>query len=212
MTVMAEQDSQLDEQEPEKHAGGRPPKFATPEEMQVAIDAYFAECDPHWVEVEYLDYPIIEEEEELEPQGHGGALKRKKSPRRDHNAERTLQKRWEFSYPRPYTMTGLALAIGFESRQSLADYKKRGKFSYTIKKAKMLVEEQVEQKMLASNGVVAGVIFNAKVNFGWVETQHIDVTSKGKSIAPKIVSDVTRDAPTQTKAAPSNPTDQESSD
>ena len=29
----------------EKHAGGRPPKFATPEDMQEGIDAYFAERD-----------------------------------------------------------------------------------------------------------------------------------------------------------------------
>jgi hypothetical protein len=28
-----------------KHAGGRPPKFDTPEKMQAEIDAYFAHCD-----------------------------------------------------------------------------------------------------------------------------------------------------------------------
>jgi len=31
----------------EKHAGGRPPKFATPEELQAAVDAYFDSC---WTE------------------------------------------------------------------------------------------------------------------------------------------------------------------
>ena len=29
----------------EKHAGGRPPKFNTPEELENAINAYFSECE-----------------------------------------------------------------------------------------------------------------------------------------------------------------------
>lgn len=31
--------------EEKKHAGGRPPKYKTKEEMQKKIDKYFAECD-----------------------------------------------------------------------------------------------------------------------------------------------------------------------
>lgn len=78
--------------------------------------------------------------------------------------------------PLPYTMTGLAIALGFESRTSLVDYKKRGKYSNTIKKARLIVEESVEQRMLTSQGIVAGVIFNAKNNFGWVDKTEIDQT------------------------------------
>ena len=32
---------------PPKHAGGRPPKYSTPEEMQAVVDDYFESC---WVE------------------------------------------------------------------------------------------------------------------------------------------------------------------
>ena len=80
------------------------------------------------------------------------------------------------SAPEPYTMTALAMALGFESRRSLADYNKKNKFSPTIKKARMRVEVSVEKRMLTSNGVVAGVIFNAKNNFGWVDKTEIDQT------------------------------------
>lgn len=34
----------------EKHAGGRPLKFTSVEELQTKIDIYFNECDPHWIE------------------------------------------------------------------------------------------------------------------------------------------------------------------
>lgn len=77
----------------------------------------------------------------------------------------------------PLTMSGLALALGFESRQSLVDYKSRGdEFSDTIKEARKKVEMSVEERMLSSTGVVAGVIFNAKNNFGWRDKQEIDQT------------------------------------
>lgn len=113
----------------------------------------------------------------------------------------------------PYTMTGLAIALGFESRMSLINYKRRDDgFLDAIKKARLRVEESIERRMIASNGVVAGVIFNAKNNFGWHDKQEIDHTSKGKSIAPKIVSDIRRDAPAQAETATSSPADQESAD
>ena len=76
----------------------------------------------------------------------------------------------------PYTMTGLAIAIGFESRRSLVDYDKKDDFSPTIKKARFYVEEFVEKRMLSSAGVVAGVIFNAKNNFGWRDKQEIEMS------------------------------------
>lgn len=78
--------------------------------------------------------------------------------------------------PLPYTMTGLAIALGFESRSSLVNYKRRGKFLNTIRASRLRVEEAVEQKMLTSQGVVAGVIFNAKNNFGWVDRTEVDNT------------------------------------
>lgn len=123
--------------------GGRPPKFETAEEMQLAIDDYFASCDNH--------IRTIYDKEGGEDKG--------------------------ISDPLPYTMTGLAIALGFESRQSLVDYKKKDRFSDTIKKARLRVEESIEQRMLKSNGVVAGVIFNAKNNFGWKDKTEQDINA-----------------------------------
>jgi len=71
-----------------------------------------------------------------------------------------------------YTITGLALHLGFESRQSLYDYEKKLGFSYPIKKAKLKIENQVEcESRTRSNP--SGQIFSLK-NFGWKDTQEVD--------------------------------------
>lgn len=73
---------------------------------------------------------------------------------------------------KPYTITGLALACGFASRQSIFDYGKSGEFSYLIKKAKMRVEISLEERL--SENAPAGTIFNLKNNFGWKDKQEVD--------------------------------------
>lgn len=94
-------------------------------------------------------------------------------------------KKYTVADPLPYTMTGLTIALGFESRTSLVDYKGRGdEYSNTIKKARLRVEESIEQRMLKSNGVVAGVIFNAKNNFGWRDKTETEITDKTKRPNP----------------------------
>lgn len=73
------------------------------------------------------------------------------------------------------TITGLALYLGFESRQSLYDYEKNDKFSYIIKAARLKVENDYE-KRLATNSVT-GAIFALK-NMGWSDRQEIESTNK----------------------------------
>lgn len=76
------------------------------------------------------------------------------------------------------TVTGLALFLGFESRQSLYDYKKnKPEFTYIIKRATLAIEMNYEQ-MLDSKSV-AGSIFALK-NMGWMDRK--DITSGGKPI------------------------------
>lgn len=173
-----------------KHAGGRPPKFETPEEMQIAVDAYFDECDTHPIVAQYYT--------------------------RDKDGKQKLETEKRMSAPIPYTMTGLAIALGFESRRSLVDYRKKDRFSPTIKAAKMRIEQNLEERMIGSNGVVAGIIFNAKNNFDFHDKQEIDHTTKGKSMQPQVVSEIaprtTQDVTTQTEAAPSNTADQQPAD
>lgn len=66
---------------------------------------------------------------------------------------------------KPISITGLALALGFASRQSIADYNGKDEYSYTIKQAKLRIENFLEERLLSNN--VAGVIFNLKNNYGW---------------------------------------------
>lgn len=78
-------------------------------------------------------------------------------------------------------ITGLALSLGFESRQSFYDYEKRPEFSYIIKTARLRVEMGYEESLQNNN--CTGAIFALK-NMGWrdkVETGFTD--NEGKDVA-----------------------------
>jgi hypothetical protein len=66
------------------------------------------------------------------------------------------------------TITGLCYFLGFESRQSFYDYEQKKGFSYTIKKARLFMEQQYEEQLTAGNTI--GAIFALK-NFGWTDEQ-----------------------------------------
>jgi hypothetical protein len=67
------------------------------------------------------------------------------------------------------TLSGIALHLGFCSRQSMYDYEKKSdEFSYTIKKARLRIEEVVEELALVEGK--AGQIFILK-NLGWTDKQ-----------------------------------------
>ena len=68
------------------------------------------------------------------------------------------------------TITGLALYLWFESRQSFYDYEKRENFSYTIKRARTFIEMEYEE-MLRTNPT--GAIFALK-NFDWKDKTEVD--------------------------------------
>ena len=71
------------------------------------------------------------------------------------------------------TMTDLAFFLWFDSRQSLYDYEKKWEdFSYIIKKARLLIEREYEERLQWNNP--SGSIFALK-NMGWkdkTETEH----------------------------------------
>lgn len=73
--------------------------------------------------------------------------------------------------PRHVTITGLALFLGFESRQSIYDYEQNGEFSYIIKNARLRVEESYEQNLHGNN--CTGSIFALK-NMGWKDKTEVD--------------------------------------
>ena len=74
-------------------------------------------------------------------------------------------------YKDQLSISGLALHLGFESRQSFYDYEKNSKFSYSIKRARLTIENFYETKLTGNN--VAGSIFALK-NFGWKDKQDIE--------------------------------------
>ena len=138
--------------------------YKTPEEMQVKIDAYFEECKGH---------PLL-----------------------DDNGKAVTDK---FGYPiildaKPLTITGLALALGFTTRQSLLNYQaKSKKFQEIIEKAKLQIENYAEMRLYDKDGS-NGAKFNLQNNF-----RHWDAdkgkSDDGKGPAINIICDIPRVVP-----------------
>lgn len=81
----------------------------------------------------------------------------------------------------PITISGLAYALGFISRQSLYDYKEKEEFSYILKRATFFVESQYEAKLSANNPT--GSIFALK-NMGWKDSHSTELTGANGSPLP----------------------------
>lgn len=75
----------------------------------------------------------------------------------------------------PITMTGMALALGFYSRQSLFAYGKDPRFSLPVKLARCIVEHDYE--VGARKHGRAGDIFGLK-NFGWIDEHTMRLTGE----------------------------------
>lgn len=83
-----------------------------------------------------------------------------------------------------YTVPGLALALGFCSRQSLWDYCNvtkfeselvRKSFAYTIKKALLTMEQQRVGKFVDGKKPAIPAIFDLKNNFNYVDKKDIQI-------------------------------------
>jgi hypothetical protein len=99
-------------------------------------------------------YFFIDEVDELEPNcGYAEVATGKKSLRQ-----------------KP-TVTGLALHLGFASKQSLYDYEKDDRFSYPIKRALSMIEQYHEERLSENN--VTGAIFALK-NMGWRDKTEVE--------------------------------------
>ena len=131
-----------------KGAGGRPPKFKSTEELQEKIEQYFRDCDGK---------PYIMDDG---------------SPLMDKYGEVILVGR------HPPTVTGLALALGFKSRQSLLDYGGKDRFSDTVTCAKLRIEAYAEERLYDKDGQ-RGAEFNLKYNFRWAQEEKRDDEEKG---------------------------------
>lgn len=123
---------------------GRPPAYKSAKEIQEKIDAYFKDCNGK---------PLLDDE------GHVMT---------DKNDEPIIVGQ------RPLTITGLALALGFNSRQSLLNYQGKPEFMDTITRAKAMVEQYAEERLYDKDGA-NGAKFSLANNFeGWREKQQIE--------------------------------------
>lgn len=79
--------------------------------------------------------------------------------------------------PAPYTMSGLALAMGVD-RKTLLSYSKKDEFLPTVKAARERVHQDVETRLMEKNAT--GAIFNLKNNFDWKDKTELDQNNSGE--------------------------------
>jgi len=77
----------------------------------------------------------------------------------------------------PYTVTGLALSLGFTSRQALINYEGRDGFIDVIKRAKMRVQNFAEQSLWTVKNP-SGIMFHLKNNFGWKDDKSLQIAGQ----------------------------------
>lgn len=127
---------------------GRPPKYKTKEEIQEKIDAYFESCKGELL-YDSDGNPMIDK--------WGNPI---------------------IVGAKPYTITGLALALGFTSRRALLNYQDKEEFVHTITRAKARVEQYAEERLFDKDGA-NGAKFSLANNFdGWREKQQIEADVK----------------------------------
>lgn len=129
-----------------KKTVGRPPKYNTKEEIQEKIDEYFERCEGEILKNE--DGSVV-----FNKFGQPVIIKEK-----------------------PPTVTGLALALGFTSRQALLNYQAKKEFIDTITRAKSKIEQYAEERLFDRDGA-AGAKFSLANNFeGWSEKKDVSVS------------------------------------
>lgn len=121
----------------EVRKSGRPLKYKTAEELEIAIDDYFDHCDNRLREIHTKEGDVI-----------------------------------AINSPEPYTVSGLAYALGMD-RESLNNYSKREAFFGTVKDAKTRVQIDIERRLMETSNQ-AGAIFNLKNNFGYKDKSEVD--------------------------------------
>lgn len=131
------------------HGCGAPPRYKTPEEMQKAIDKYFEDCEGK-IAYDADGEPII------------------------------IKSGYLYEVPpKPPTVTGLALALGFTSRMALLNYQGKQDFVNTVVRAKTRIEEYAETRLYDRDGA-NGAKFNLANNFrGWQEKQNVEMSGPG---------------------------------
>lgn len=141
---------------------GRPLKFEDPKALQEKIEAYFGDCDPHEAEHRVLVQKA--------------------------NGEKYFTTEQVITDQKPYTITGLAMALD-TNRHTLLNYTDPEHYPDTI-------DDQVKQQLINTVGAAklkcqffaeqhlytgktpSGAVFALKNNYGWVDKTIVDNTNK----------------------------------
>lgn len=128
---------------------GRPPKYKSCAEIEEKIETYFKDCEGK---------PLCDDDGNVLTDKYGAPI---------------------IVGRKPPTITGLALALGFTSRQALLNYQGKKEFVDTITRAKSFVEKYAEERLFDRDGV-QGAKFSLINNFkGWSEKPEDDGSSRG---------------------------------
>ena len=136
--------------------GGRPAMYDCPVELEEKIEDYFNWCQG--------------DKEEREGER---VIKNKDGSK----VTETYTYDFWLREPESPSITGLAIHLGFESRQSMYDYLKKPEFTYIIKKGLLKVENTYEKGLWTNSP--SGVIFALK-NMNWTDRMAIDQTIEDK--------------------------------
>lgn len=101
---------------------GKPPMYKTVDEIEEKIEKYFKDCK---------GYPLTDSKGKQMFNKFGSPV---------------------FIDVHPPTVTGLALALGFTSRQALLNYQAKPEFVDTITRAKARVEQYAEERLFDRDG------------------------------------------------------------
>ena len=75
------------------------------------------------------------------------------------------------------TLSGLSYALGFEDRETFSTYAGYGSdFSRTVKRAKLLIADWLEQRLTNKDTFTPGIIFDLKNNHGWKDKTETELT------------------------------------
>lgn len=156
---MRQYEYMADAEPPASNPVGRPLKFKTVEELDLAIQRYFDEQDPHVVK-------------HMEASGF------------NERGQTMWTTREIMTEQRPYTMSGLARALGL-SRQALLEYSQREKYGDSIQAAKDRCQEYAETQLFGpyANGAKFNLINNYQGKYQpWADKHSVDHTTKDQPI------------------------------
>lgn len=143
------------------------PAYTSADEIERLIDAYFEDCEGEIV-IDINGNPLLNK--------YGVIV---------------------YKNRRPPTVTGLALALGFNSRQSLLNYQGKKEFCEVITRAKTRIEMYTEERLFDKDGA-AGARFSLQNNFkGWNETAKEAAGALASAV--QIINDIPKSPPTVVK-------------